>query len=300
MPAKHAVLTDLHNDPRLEARIGLGTDSADCPERTILKLAKVFNEVYENAKDALQGANSIEQVKSVKRWDNDWKSSLKAMVTLTRTRSMELLSLARRSRRWSRARSPIFKNLGQVGRRPFQPTPANYTVSVAQLSHKHMIDVFEDDGEIKTLMTANEVNIGNKDADLLKNGFIIKVFCFKKVAHKWRPSARTFVLAELKISGQLFQGDRVMAGAGVRRRQRSLRSMWRHAETAIKMAFATCVHYSVQTGSHGPNLAVFDQGLQVGVLWHHDFDVDSYPGVVRSCGFRPRFHWTCTCLCERR
>ena len=76
--------------------------------------------------------------------------------------------------------------LAKLGRRPFQPTPAIYTVSVAQLSHKHMVDV-----EIKTLMTANEVNSGNKDADLLKNGFIIKVFCFKKVAQQWRPSART-------------------------------------------------------------------------------------------------------------
>ena len=99
MPAKRAVLTDLHETPRLEARVGLSTLSADCPERTIPKLAKVFNEVYENAEDALQGANSIKQVKNVKWWDNDWKSSLKAMVTLTRTRSMEPLSLTRRSRR---------------------------------------------------------------------------------------------------------------------------------------------------------------------------------------------------------
>ena len=130
--------------------------------------------------------------------------------------------------------------LAKLGRRPFQPTI--YTVSVAQVSHKHIIDVFGDDGEIKTLMTANEVNIGNRDADLLKNGFIIKGVLLQEGCTPVATFSSHFVLAELKISGQLFQADRVMAGAGVRRRQRFLRSMWRHAQTAIKMAVATCVH----------------------------------------------------------
>ena len=68
-----------------------------------------------------------------------------------------------------------------------------------------------------------------------------------------------------------------MAGAAVRRRQRFLRSMWRHEQTTIKMAFATCAHHSVQTASHRTKVAVCDQGVQVGVPRHHEFDVDSFP-----------------------
>ena len=37
-----------------------------------------------------------------------------------------------------------------------------------------MINVVEDNGETRTLMTANEGNICNRAADLLKNGFISK------------------------------------------------------------------------------------------------------------------------------
>ena len=51
-PRKHAVLTDLHDETtRLETRIGQGTVSADCPQRTILKLAQVFDEVCKSGKD---------------------------------------------------------------------------------------------------------------------------------------------------------------------------------------------------------------------------------------------------------
>ena len=41
-------------------------------------------------------------------------------------------------------------------------------------THEHMINVFEDVGEITTLMTANKGIICDKATDLLKNGFIIK------------------------------------------------------------------------------------------------------------------------------
>ena len=47
-----------------------------------------------------------------------------------------------------------------------QPTPVIFTMTRAQLSHKHMINVFEDDSEIKSLMTANEGNICNRAAEL--------------------------------------------------------------------------------------------------------------------------------------
>ena len=60
--------------------------------------------------------------------------------------------------------------LVKLGRRPLQPTPAIHAMNVTQLSQKHMINVFEDDGEIKTLMTTTVGQI----ADLLKNDFIIK------------------------------------------------------------------------------------------------------------------------------
>ena len=48
--------------------------------------------MYKSGQDALQGANSVEQLKSVKRQNNERKSYLTATVTLTRTRSMELLA----------------------------------------------------------------------------------------------------------------------------------------------------------------------------------------------------------------
>ena len=68
-----------------------------------------------------------------------------------------------------------------------------------------------------------------------------------------------------------------MAGSAVRRRLRSFRSMWRHEQMSIKMAIAKCAHHSVQTDTHRPKVAVFDQGIQVGVPRHHEFDVDSSP-----------------------
>ena len=58
----------------------------------------------------------------------------------------------------------------KLGRKPLQPSPAIYMVHAAQLFHKHMIDnVFENDGEIKTLlMTASDSTIHNRATDLLK------------------------------------------------------------------------------------------------------------------------------------
>ena len=47
----------------------------------MVKLAKWFNEVFKNGKE-----------ESVKRQNNEWKSHLEAMVTLTKSRSMELLA----------------------------------------------------------------------------------------------------------------------------------------------------------------------------------------------------------------
>ena len=63
------------------------------------------------------------------------------------------------------------------------------------------------------------------------------------------------------------------------------RSMWRHEQMSIKMAIATCAHHSVQTDSHRPKVAVFDQGIQVGVPRHHEFDVGSSPMSSDPGGF---------------
>ena len=124
-------------------------------------------EVYKSGKDALEGASSVEALKSVKR-QNVWKPSLKVMVTLTRTRSRELLASA-----------PTLSPDGQqsqpkMGGKPLQPTPAIYTINVAQLSQKHMINVFEDNGGIKTLMTANESKFDNRAASLLTHCGIMR------------------------------------------------------------------------------------------------------------------------------
>ena len=42
-------------------------------------------------------------------------------------------------------------------------------MNVAQLSHEHMINVFEDDGD-KRLMSENDGESGNRTADMLKKG----------------------------------------------------------------------------------------------------------------------------------
>ena len=53
------------------------TGCADCPAWTILKLAEVFNEVYQSGGRTAGNTQCVEQVKSVKR------QFLKVMVTLT-------------------------------------------------------------------------------------------------------------------------------------------------------------------------------------------------------------------------
>ena len=51
-----------------------------------------------------------------------------------------------------------------------------------------------------------------------------------------------------------------------RRRERKLRSMWRHETASIKMAVLCATYHSAQRCAH------VDQGVQVGVPWTHDFD----------------------------
>ena len=43
------------------------------------------------------------------------------------------------------------------------------------------------------------------------------------------------------------------------------------------MAIANFAHHSVQTATSRPEVAVFDQGIQVGGPRYHEFDVDSSP-----------------------
>ena len=52
-----------------------------------------------------------------------------------------------------------------------------------------------------------------------------------------------------------------------RRRERKLRSMWRHEIASIKMAVLCATHHSAQRCAH------VDQGVQVGVPWTHDFEM---------------------------
>ena len=52
-----------------------------------------------------------------------------------------------------------------------------------------------------------------------------------------------------------------------RRRERKLGSMWRHELVSIKMAVLCATHYSAHRCAH------VDPGVQVRVLWIHDFEM---------------------------
>ena len=52
-----------------------------------------------------------------------------------------------------------------------------------------------------------------------------------------------------------------------RRRERRLRSMWRHEQVSIKMAVLSGTYHSAQRCAH------VDRGVQVGVPWIHDFEM---------------------------
>ena len=111
----------------METRTRHSTDSADCPEWAVLKLAKEFNEV-----STLQGANRVRQ-------NDECTSSLKSMVTLTKTRSLKVLVQCTKFEQKIKAMIASKVPDGQqsrpkLGRRPRQPTPATHTMNVAQLS----------------------------------------------------------------------------------------------------------------------------------------------------------------------
>ena len=87
-----------------------------------------------------------------------------------------------------------------------------------------------------------------------------------------------------------------------RRRERKLGSLWRHELVSIKMAVLCATHYSAHRCAH------VDPGVQVGVLWIHDFEMseasDESPVIeyvapalavlFRAC-YCNRIHGTHTC-----
>ena len=121
--ANGAVLIDLQNETtRLQTRIAENADSGS-PGWALLKLAKVFYDVYKRGKDALQGASSVDQR----------NSAPKELVPLAKTKSTELQARCTKIEQKMKAML-----VSKVLREPaVQPTPAIDTADVSQLSHEH-------------------------------------------------------------------------------------------------------------------------------------------------------------------
>ena len=56
-------------------------------------------------------------------------------------------------------------------------------------------------------------------------------------------------------------------GSAVRRRERRMRSWWRHEQASVRMTLITACHHSFQRAHR------VDQGAQVGAPWVHDFEM---------------------------
>ena len=56
-------------------------------------------------------------------------------------------------------------------------------------------------------------------------------------------------------------------GSAVRRRERRMRSWWRHEQASVRMAMISASHHSYQRAHR------VDQGVRVGVPWVHDFEM---------------------------